>query len=120
MTENLKSGRCSVCSSEGETEIHHIVPKSLGGPDSLSNLIELCLPCHNKVHKQKFMWRQKAREGIRKRKEQGLYFGRKPSISREEVWSLRDQGFSCDEIAIKMGIGRNSAFRIMKERNNHG
>lgn len=33
-----------------ELHAHHIVPKSRGGSDKLSNLITLCNQCHNAVH----------------------------------------------------------------------
>ncbi len=32
----------------GNVQVHHIRPRILGGPDSLDNLITLCLPCHGK------------------------------------------------------------------------
>jgi len=53
------ANRCSVCFTEGLTEAHHIVPVSLGGPSILSNLVELCLSCHDKVHNQRAGWREK-------------------------------------------------------------
>lgn len=31
--------------------IHHIIPLSRGGNNSLSNLISLCQACHERVHK---------------------------------------------------------------------
>ena len=116
MTKSIKkSNVCSVCFSTGPTEIHHIIPVSLGGPDSLSNLIELCLDCHAKAHNHRKIWRQKALEGIQKRKNLGLYIGRKSTISRKVFKNLLEKGLSCDDIAKIMKIGRASAFRIKKE-----
>lgn len=47
-----------VCESCGEkssqTHLHHILPKSKGGLDISSNLVEVCPPCHQKIHSTKF------------------------------------------------------------------
>lgn len=46
---------CVNCGREGrqngsQLEIHHIVPREVGGTHKLSNLIPLCTPCHFAVH----------------------------------------------------------------------
>jgi 5-methylcytosine-specific restriction endonuclease McrA len=41
---------CQVCGGTA-VDIHHIVYKSHGGSDDVSNLIALCRNCHNKAHK---------------------------------------------------------------------
>ena len=44
-------GKCSLCDYVGNnTHIHHIIPRSRGGSDDDSNLIELCTVCHGKAH----------------------------------------------------------------------
>ncbi|WP_458211024.1 HNH endonuclease [Haladaptatus sp. NG-SE-30] len=48
--------RCSNCGRLGgqygdrELHAHHIVPKSKGGSDKMSNLKTLCKECHNAIH----------------------------------------------------------------------
>jgi 5-methylcytosine-specific restriction endonuclease McrA len=37
-------------------EVHHIIPRSAGGPDTLSNLVTLCWECHMKAHKSMQRW----------------------------------------------------------------
>ena len=54
------NGRCEKCQakapftkrSNGQPylEVHHIIPLSQGGLDSLSNVISLCPNCHREVH----------------------------------------------------------------------
>lgn len=34
----------------GETEVHHKVPLSAGGDDTVENAIALCPNCHRKAH----------------------------------------------------------------------
>ena len=46
--------QCQVCKKKNlRLEAHHIIPKSEGGKDSITNLITLCSSCHLKVHSNK-------------------------------------------------------------------
>lgn len=42
--------RCGNCGSTVGLMVHHIVPLSKGGTNSLSNLRTLCEECHKKLH----------------------------------------------------------------------
>lgn len=42
--------QCSNCGSTESLQVHHVVPKSLGSVDEVSNLRSLCADCHDKVH----------------------------------------------------------------------
>ena len=42
--------KCAVCGCEYGIEIHHIIPRILGGTDDPSNLEPLCSSCHKKKH----------------------------------------------------------------------
>lgn len=48
--------QCCNCHKEGgkfgnhDLEVHHIVPRSLGGTDSKTNLATLCTECHKAAH----------------------------------------------------------------------
>ena len=47
--------KCKICNKKNEhLELHHIIPKSRGGSDDVSNLIELCSECHGKAHDVSF------------------------------------------------------------------
>lgn len=52
-------------------------------------------------------------EGIAKAKAKGVYKGRKPTIDRDKVKGLRDEGLSTYKIADAMGISRMSVHRIL-------
>jgi len=41
---------CGCLLHEGNAEIHHIYPRSMGGSDALGNLVLLCGPCHGRRH----------------------------------------------------------------------
>ena len=42
--------RCRECGSSYGVEVHHIIRRSAGGPDSPENLITLCRSCHDSKH----------------------------------------------------------------------
>lgn len=57
--------------------------------------------------------RKRQAEGIAKAKLKGVYKGRKPSIDREKVRHLKEQGLSTYKIAAELGISRMSVHRIL-------
>lgn len=38
--------RCQVCSKEHSAQVHHVIPRSKGGTNDLTNLMTLCGQCH--------------------------------------------------------------------------
>jgi DNA invertase Pin-like site-specific DNA recombinase len=57
--------------------------------------------------------RERQLEGIAKAKAAGVYRGRKPSIDREAVRGLRDEGLGPAAIAKRLNIGRASVYRLL-------
>ena len=60
---------------------------------------------------------ERQREGIAKAKAEGRYKGRKPTARAKagEVHRLHGQGVRPTEIAERLGIGRASVYRVLKE-----
>lgn len=60
---------------------------------------------------------ERQREGIAKAKAEGKYTGRKPTAraKSEEVLRLVAEGMPAAEVAEKLGIGRASVYRIIKD-----
>lgn len=54
-------------------------------------------------------------DGIEKAKEQGVQFGRKKTINKEVVLSLRAQGLSMGAIAKELGISKGSVHKALSE-----
>jgi 5-methylcytosine-specific restriction endonuclease McrA len=67
-------GKCALCNSEIDVQVHHIVPSSEGGRDDHDNLICLCDKDHTKVHKNLVKYSDKlskianGRENVRKQR----------------------------------------------------
>ena len=61
---------------------------------------------------------ERQREGIAKAKAEGRYKGRVPTARRQaqEIIKLKSEGMKAEEIAAKLGVGRSSVFRIIKEQ----
>lgn len=48
--KNKLGGICVNCESDENIEYHHIVPLKNGGTNKLSNIVPLCVECHEKAH----------------------------------------------------------------------
>ena len=56
-------------------------------------------------------------DGIRKSKERGVQFGRKPKLTKEqiiEMKSKRDSGMEIKDLVSEFGISRESVYRLMR------
>ena len=51
-----KCGYHAGIENRNKLHVHHIVPLSKGGRNTLSNLITVCQSCHEKIHNKK-LWR---------------------------------------------------------------
>lgn len=60
---------------------------------------------------------ERTNEGRIDAKFRGVKFGRKRSIDREKLSSLKQQGLEATDIAKKMGIGRSTVYKLLKEIN---
>lgn len=61
---------------------------------------------------------ERQREGIAKAKAEGKYKGRVPTARRQadKIVELKAGGMKAEDIAVQLGVGRSSVFRILKER----
>ena len=46
----IKKPICEICNMESASEVHHIIPLSVGGTDDETNYISLCFGCHANEH----------------------------------------------------------------------
>lgn len=83
---------CYNCGATDGLEWHHIIPRSLGGKDIMSNLVPLCYDCHSRLHSR--IKNDNAedlstliKQGIEKRRANGLQIGR-TGIDKEPVYKL--------------------------------
>lgn len=53
-------------------------------------------------------------EGRLEAKEKGVKFGRKPTVDRDRVQTLRVQGVGAADIAHQMNVGRSTVYKILQ------
>ena len=46
---DAKQSHCRVCNAAPPNELHHLVPRGIGGSDTESNIVPLCEGCHRAV-----------------------------------------------------------------------
>jgi hypothetical protein len=68
-TKFLKYGEqdfipCEICGRHATGGIHHIIYRSQGGEDVITNLMATCFECHEKLHfrREPYIHREKALE----------------------------------------------------------
>ena len=59
--------------------------------------------------------RERQMEGIQAAKKKGVYKGRPRSIDAAKIRALMGQGIGASAVAKKMGIGRASIYRVLKQ-----
>lgn len=51
--------KCDCCGEKvhkpSELQVHHRIPRALGGPDRIENAVGLCQDCHREVDREAFM-----------------------------------------------------------------
>jgi DNA invertase Pin-like site-specific DNA recombinase len=59
--------------------------------------------------------KERQQEGIAKAKREGRYKGRVPTVRRQsaEIIRLKGAGIRPSEIALRLGIGRASVYRVL-------
>ena len=58
---------------------------------------------------------ERTNEGRIEAKLKGVKFGRKPKIDRKKVIKLKEQGMGAIDISKKLGIGRSTVYKVLKE-----
>jgi DNA invertase Pin-like site-specific DNA recombinase len=60
---------------------------------------------------------ERTNEGRTEAKAKGVKFGRKRTVDRNKVFDMKAQGIGPTEIAKRLGIGRSTIYKLLKEEN---
>jgi DNA invertase Pin-like site-specific DNA recombinase len=58
---------------------------------------------------------ERTNEGRLEAKAKGIKFGRKRTVDRETIISMKEQGIGASKIARNLGIGRSTVYKTLKE-----
>lgn len=86
--------------------LHHVLPKSLGGLDQKSNILEICSTCHAKIHSPHLL---RTSATIKS----GLAKAKKKAIAEGRIWQHGRLKFSNSDIQEVVALG-NSGMSIRK------
>ena len=99
---------------------HHVVPRVLGG----TKTVDLCAPCHSKVHSANLTTSALVKEGLRKRRAKGLCIGGK---ARFGYWYAEDGKVHKNQYeqkvikgVLKMRGSKMSMYKIAKHYADEG
>lgn len=116
---------CSCCGRQA-TQIHHILPLSLGGDNRESNLVALCDECHNKIHGRKHSLKMSelTKQGKEKAKQANPNWkeGRPKAYTKEQLdhalnmLTINGGGKSYFEVADITGISKSTLIRENNKR----
>ena len=59
---------------------------------------------------------ERTNEGRLEAKAKGVQFGRKRSVNRKKVQTLKEQGLGATDIARQMNIGRSTVYVILQDK----
>jgi hypothetical protein len=121
-SKTIHRDRCFECGVSEKIQFHHVVPHSLGGNETLP----LCSECHGKVHDRKFVdISHLVKEGLRKKKEQGVILGRRKGTEKTDdemlgnpkyknVIVYLNHGYSIRDAQSMTNVSKNTVNKISK------
>lgn len=100
-----KGRACIYCGNPAE-ELHHIVPRHMGGDNRLSNIVPLCRECHCKAH---------SKRNNEKEWKAGRPLLPMPDNFFEVADEYLDNKITFGEALEKVGTTRNTFYRFLHE-----
>lgn len=88
-------GQCQVCGLVGDTEIHHIIFRSHGGPDEPWNLVSLCRFHHREAHSDPITWPKWAFHGAIQHGMSVHSYGMSLQMAKQGTWRYREVLATC-------------------------
>ena len=112
--------KCAYCDNVDGLEWHHILPKSLGGPDEAFNLIRVCSGHHAIIHglSSRGNIRDLTSTGIARAREGGMRWGVQSKITPavlSDIFKDKQDGMSLEKIGKKHGYHRDTIQKVVSK-----
>ena len=85
-----KGRRCSRCGDIRNLQIHHILPLSLGGTNSIDNLEVVCTDCHERLHGREFHTKDDDFDSEHEVRDVGRDYGQNPTLKNRKAEIIFD------------------------------
>jgi ribosome-binding protein aMBF1 (putative translation factor) len=113
---------CVACLAKEDLQHHHLVTRKEGGKDDETNLITLCVSCHDKLHERQiagtYDHSRNIKAGLRRAVAEGKELGRPriaPELEERIKKALAAPGRpSVRELAKRFGVAVNTVQRISR------
>lgn len=98
--------KCNFCDSIAGLELHHIIPRSLGGTDGANNLITVCNDHHAILHgmKQRGNISALTKNGLAKAKSRGVVLGNPTNLATASGLGAKANSAKADAFAEQMRV----------------
>jgi hypothetical protein len=115
---------CAACGATEDLDLHHLMPRCLGGSDDETNLLTLCRSCHGKAHGVTFQagHGHLIRQGImRARAKSGTPWGRRkiPDLKEAAISQALRAGKSIRVTAAEIGVDPGTVMRVKRASSRH-
>lgn len=86
----------------------------IGTEGDIGKMVVTILSAVAQAERQRIL--ERTNEGRLEAKEKGIKFGRKRTVNREQVKTLRRQGIGATEISRKMNVARSTVYKILESK----
>jgi len=113
--------KCCICNSFGFVEVHHIIPQSENGKDSIDNAVPLCVKCHDDFggNPDKRKWIREKRDFWYKNCKDKLFNEDTNQLGKivESIEKIHNQNNRIFSIESEMSILKNAIVDLTNKNN---
>ncbi len=80
---------------------------------TMGKMVVTILSAVAQVERQRIL--ERTNEGRIEAKAKGVKFGRKQTVNRQQVWTMKNNGIVATDIAKQLGIGCSMVYKVLKE-----
>lgn len=111
---------CDTCGKDtDEITQHHVLPRGLGGQDLKTNIVHICIDCHNLIHNRINGYSSNLiKVGLKKLADSGRKLGPPVKINDEikaACIEMKKTGMSYDAISVQVGLSVGSVYKMVKQ-----
>jgi len=91
----------------------HFLDDGISTEGTMGRMVITILSAVAQAERQRIL--ERTNEGRIDAREKSIKFGRKPSVDRQKLKQLYQQGVGATDIAKQMGVGRLTVYKVLRE-----